>query len=101
MSGDGEAAVDEVADGIEGGLAFDAGGAGDGAVSGMDLRAPVGSEAIGDLAEDDGRPDFALGDVVGGRHAPVGEEDEELGAPRLDLTLENFPGGVGASAATG
>lgn len=39
-SGDSEGAVDESADGIPGGLAFQAGGSGDGSVTGMDARSP-------------------------------------------------------------
>jgi hypothetical protein len=38
-SGDSEVSVDEVADGAESGLALDAGRAGDGSISGMDLSA--------------------------------------------------------------
>lgn len=57
------------------------------------------AKAVGDLAEDDGRPDLALGDVVGGRHIAVGEENEELGAPRLDLALKDLPGGMGGGDA--
>ena len=39
-SGDGESAVDEGADGIPGGLAFQAGGPGDGSIAGMVARPP-------------------------------------------------------------
>lgn len=92
-------AIDEGANSGEGRLAFQAGGAGDGSVSGMDLGAPVGAESVGDLAEDDGGPDFPFGDVVGGRHASVGQEDEELGAPRLDLPLQKPSGGVSGGVA--
>ena len=38
--------------------------------------------------------DFALAFVVGCRHAPILEEDEELRAPRLDERLQLAPGGM-------
>ena len=60
----------------------------------MDAGTPVGAEAAGDLAEHDRRTDFPLGDVVGGRHLGVLEEDEELGAPRLDGGLQLTAGRV-------
>ncbi|CCG42838.1 hypothetical protein PHAMO_490001 [Magnetospirillum molischianum DSM 120] len=92
LSGDNEGAVDEVTNGLKGSLALEARRAGDRPVSGMDLGTPVGAESIGDLAEDDGGPNLALGNIVGGRDLAIGEEDEELRSPRLDLALEDFPG---------
>lgn len=68
---DDEGAVDEVADGGPGGLALAARGSGDGTIACVDARPPVGSEAVGDLAEDHGRADFLLTDVVKG-HAVSG-----------------------------
>ena len=61
----------------------------------MDLCAPIGAKPVGDLAEDDGGSDLPLGNIVGGRDSSVGQENEELGAPRLDLTLQNLSGGMG------
>jgi hypothetical protein len=84
-----------VTDGGHGGFAREAGGAGDGAVSGVDLGAPVGAEPIGDLAEHDRGADFALGDGVGCRHFAVAEEDEEPSPPRLDLLDQGLSGGMG------
>ncbi len=65
-------------DGLDRGLAVEPGGAGDGAIAGMDPGAPVGAKAAGDLAQDDGGPEFAFADVVGRRYAAVFENDEEL-----------------------
>lgn len=87
-SGDGEASTDEGLDCGPGGLPLPACGSGYRAVAGVDARPPVGSEAVGHLAEDHGGADFLLTDVVGRRHAAVAEEDEELAAPRLDLALQ-------------
>ena len=47
----------------------------------MDLSAPVRAEAIGHLAEHDRGAALALGNVVGGGHVTIGEEDEELRPP--------------------
>jgi hypothetical protein len=55
---------------------------------GMDCGAPIGPEAVSDLAEHDGGSDFLLGAVVGCWHLAVGEEDKELAAPSFDLTLQ-------------
>ena len=65
----------------------------------MDLGAPVGSKAAGDLAEDDRGSDFPLGDIVGRGHVAVGHEDEDLGAPGLDPALEIGSGGMGGGDA--
>src|SRR5687767_6958831 len=54
--------------------------------------------AIGDLAEDHGGADFLLATVVGRRHAAVGEKDEELAPPRLDLALQLASGRMGGGA---
>lgn len=61
----------------------------------MDLCGPVRSEAVGDLAEDDRRTDFPLGNIVGRRDIAVGEEDEEFRPPGLDLFEQDLSGGVG------
>ena len=63
----------------------------------MDRRAPFGSKAASDLPEDDGRPDFALGDVVGRWDAPVLQEDEEFGPPCFRLSLQNSSGGMSSA----
>jgi len=55
-------------------------------------------KTAGDLAEHDEEADFALGDVVGGGHVAVGEEDEKLRPPRLDLFHQRLACGVGAGA---
>ncbi len=55
----------------------------------MDLGAPVRSEAVCDFAEHDRGTDLALGYVVGRRDVAVGEEDEELAPPCLDLFEQN------------
>lgn len=54
-----------------GGLPLSACGSGDGAIAGMDVRAPVGSEAVCHLTENHGRADFVLTGVVN-RHAASG-----------------------------
>ncbi len=64
-SGESERSADEVSDRVEGGLSFETGGTRDGAISGVDLGTPVGSKPVGDLAEDDGGSDLALGDANG------------------------------------
>lgn len=96
QSGDGEGSADKVSDGGSGGLALAGRHSGDGAIACMYGRSPVGSEAVGDLAEDYGRADFLLAAVVGRRHAAVGEEDEELASPLLDLALQLAFGRMGS-----
>ena len=76
-------------------MALDAGGSGDGAVGGVDVGAPWGSEAAGDLAEDDGGSEFPFAGVVGRRDIRVFEKDEELSSPGLDRSLQLAAGGVG------
>ena len=84
----------DVADSLESRPAGDAGRAGDGPVSGMDLRPPERAEAAGHLSKDDGGADLALGDVVGGADAPVLEEDEELAPPGFHLRLQDPSGSM-------
>ena len=69
--------------------------AGERAVAGMDARAPLGAEAVGDFSQDHRGADFALRDVVGRRHAAVGQEDEEFAPPGLDLRLQGAAIGMG------
>ena len=64
-------------DGLERGLAVEAGGGGDGAVAGVDLGTPIRAEAAGDLAEHHGGADFPLAGVVGGRD-PVSSYDSSI-----------------------
>jgi hypothetical protein len=56
----------------------------------MDLGTPVGTEAICDFAERDGRPDFAFRDIVGRWDITVGDEEAELAPPGLDLLEQNL-----------
>lgn len=65
LAGDCEFAIDEVSDCLQGGLAREARGAGDRAVSGMDLGAPAGTETVCDLGEHTRGADFPRGNVVG------------------------------------
>lgn len=90
-----EAPGEELIDGLQRGLAVEAGGAGDGAVSGVDVSASRRAEAAGDLSEHDGGADFALAGVVGCRHVWIFKEDEELGSPCLDRGLQRAADGLG------
>jgi hypothetical protein len=58
------------------------------------LGAPLGSEAVGDLSEDDAGSQGLLGAVVGGRNVTVGNEDEQVLPEALDDPLE-FVSGLG------
>ena len=60
------------------------GGLQDGPDIGIEGGAALGSEAIGDLAEDDAGPECLFGAVIGGRDGAVGEEDEQVLAAALD-----------------
>jgi hypothetical protein len=62
------------------------GGFEDRANVGVEVGAPGGSEAVGDLAEDDAGPQRLFGAVVGGRDRAVGQEDEQVLAKALDPT---------------
>ena len=68
--------------------AASSGGFEDRADVGVEVSAPSGSEAVGDLAEDDAGPQRLFGAVVGGRDRAVGEEDEQALAEALDDALE-------------
>src|SRR3712207_3081470 len=59
---------------------------------GVEVGAPSGSEAVGDLAEDDAGPQGLLGAVVGGRDVAVGDEDEQVLAVFLDDAQELLTG---------
>src|SRR4051812_5975256 len=68
--------------------ATSSGGFEDRADIGVEVGAPSGSEAVGDLAEDDAGPQRLFGAVVGGRDGAVGEEDEQVLATALDDALQ-------------
>src|SRR5215212_2381309 len=57
---------------------------------GVEVGARSGSEAVGDLAEDDAGPQRLFGAVVGGRDRAVSEEDEQAlaKAKALDHALK-------------
>ena len=67
--------------------ATSSGGLEHGSDVGVKISAPEGSEAVGDLAEDDAGPQGLFGPVVGGRYLAVGEEDEQALAKALDDAL--------------
>lgn len=68
--------------------ATSSGGFEDRADVGVEASAPSGSEAVGDLAEDDAGPQRLFGAVVGGRDGAVGETDEQVLAKALDDALQ-------------
>ena len=72
--------VESCADGLEDGEAVLAAGVDDGSDGGKELAAPLGTEAVGHLAEDDTGTQRAFRGVVGVGHVAVGDEDEEVGA---------------------
>ena len=67
------------ADGLEDGEAVWAAGIDDGTDSGEEVAAPLGTEAVGYLAEDDAGTQRPFGGVVGIGDRTVGGEDEEVG----------------------
>src|SRR6201986_3093816 len=68
--------------------AVEAGGAAGGSGEAVNVGAPEGPEAVGDLAEDDAGPERAFGAVIGGWDLAIGDEGEELAAPSLGLAHE-------------
>ena len=72
-----------------------ASGLDDAADIGIELGAPRGAEAVGDLAEGDAGPQRALGAIVGWWNVAVGDEDEQVAADFLDSDLEFDPGSMG------
>ena len=60
------------------------GGLEDGPDIGVELGAPLRAEAVGDLAEDDAGAQRLFRAVVGRRHRPVGDEDEQVLPVLLD-----------------
>src|ERR1700756_1889579 len=83
-----DGSAEGVFDGLMGCDAVEAGGADDGSGEGVNVGAPEGPEAVGDLAEDDAGPERAFGAVVGGWNLAIGHEGEELAAPSLGLAHE-------------
>ena len=70
------------------------GGFHDGSDVGVELGAPLGSKAVGDLSEDDAGSQGLLGAVVRRRNVAVGDEDEQVLPEALDNPLE-FLSGLG------
>jgi hypothetical protein len=58
---------------------------------GVEAGAPFGSEAVGDLAEDDAGPQSLLSAVVGRRNGAVGDENEQVLPKPLDDALQFLP----------
>ena len=82
------------ADGFEEADSSSSCGFDDGADIGVEVGAPFGAKAVGDLAEDDGGAERLFGAVVGGRDVAVGDEDEQVLAEAFDDALE-FQAGLG------
>src|SRR3954469_23399957 len=80
--------IESEAEGMEDADAASSGGFEDRADVGVEVGAPSGSEAVGDLTEDDAGPQRLFGAVVGGRDRAVGEEDEQVLAEALDDALQ-------------
>src|SRR5215213_1342551 len=78
-------------EGMEDSDATSSGGFEDRADIGVEVGAPSGSEAVGDLAEDDAGPQRLFGAVVGGRDGAVGEEDEQVLPEAFDDALQLQP----------
>src|SRR5215213_8618337 len=80
--------IEGEAEGMEDTGATSSGGFENRADIGVEVGAPSGSEAVGDLAEDEAGPQRLFGAVVGGRDGAVGEEDEQALAEALDDALQ-------------
>src|SRR3954468_1031832 len=83
--------IESEAEGMEDADAASSGGLEDRADIGIKVGAPEGSEAVGDLAEDDAGPQRLFRPVVGGRHLAVGQEDKQVLPEALDDALEFQP----------
>src|SRR5215213_4213896 len=59
---------------------------------GVEQGTPLGSKAVGDLAEHNAGPERLFGAIVGWRDGPVGDEHEKVLAEALDNTLELLSG---------
>src|SRR5215210_3873978 len=64
----------------------------DGPDIGVERSPPLGSKAVGDLAEHNAGPERLFGAIVGRRDGPVGDEHEKVLAEALDDTLERLSG---------
>ena len=67
----------------------------DGSYVGVEICAPLGTEAVCDLAEGDAGPQRPLRAVIGRRDGPIGEEDEQVSPTALDDLLELAAGRMG------
>src|SRR3954449_4749510 len=56
--------------------------------TGVERGPPLGSKAVGDLAEHNAGPERLFGAIVGWRDGPVGDEHEQVLAEALEDTLE-------------
>jgi hypothetical protein len=86
-----ELSIEGEAEGMKDADAASSGGFEDRADVGVEVGAPFGSEAVGDLAEDDAGPQRLFRPVVGGRHRAVGQEDEQGLPGALDDALQLQP----------
>jgi len=84
--------VEGEADGLEHADRSSSRGFNDGSDVGVEFGAPLGSEAVGDLAEDDARARRPLRTVVGRWDRAVGDEHEQVLADLLDDPLELLTG---------
>ena len=66
----------------------------DGPDTGVERGPPLGSKAVGDLAEHNTGPERLFRAIVGWRDGPVGGEHEKVLAEALDDTLELCPAAV-------
>src|SRR5216683_580030 len=76
--------VEGQADGLQDRDAASSGSLEDGPDVGVEPGTPMRAEAVGDLAEDDAGAQRLFRPVVGRRHRPVGEEDEQVLPVLLD-----------------
>src|SRR5208282_3652431 len=89
------AALEGQADGVEGSDGSSSRGFDDRSNVGIELRAPLASKAVGYLSIDRAGAQRPLRAVVCGFEVPVGDEDEEMAADRLDGFLQLSSGFVG------
>src|SRR3954453_5131041 len=87
--------VEGQADGLKDRDAASSSGLEDGPDVDVEPGAPRRAEAVGDLAEDHARPQRLFRAVVGRRHRPAGDEDEQVLAILLDDPEQFLPLPVG------